>query len=733
MRVLLPGRAGGAIVWVAMAVTGVLFDASSPLAEGFNWTTYLDPNKPVDAVVHDGAVWLASTRGAVTVYDISDSSFTTVHRRPGRLASNNVLRIISDDSGKLWFGTAASGVSVLDPSTSQWDLLTRFEGLPSDNVLAIASWGDSIWIGTPDGFAVFSGGGLAGRCNVFVPPESRCPLESFWIQAIAPLGDGAYLGTAAGVSWFDGEEETPLGRPWLLGTVKDLVVFEGEPWVLTSLGVYSWDSSSSQWLEKNEGLSFVGSFRRLTMIDGTAYVAGQLGIYRRDESTWARVGSRFDAIAVAGFSEEGFWAAGPIGLYHLSGDEWIRIPAPGPPINDARSVAIGQGGEAWITGSYWSTRFDGEMWEPVSAGTTQDRLQGCDTHGLFVDSQNRIWWGHCCREGVPDSCMTDRLNRSDGSWRWRRFNASNIWRVAEGGGSIWLAGRYTGLYEVEQGDSEPKPIREGPGMPASDLLSSLAFEPGRGLWIGHRQQGVDLFRGAASGGASGWEHIDTGMGLVSNSVRKVLLKGNQLWVGTLNGVSVIDGATLTVIRNYTVGPGGIEDRITNVSGLAVDGVGDVWVTTSGGGVYLISDDGSIESFTERNSPLTDDRAKDVAYDPFNEVIWITTSAGINRISRLTSPAEEAGVSLYVYPNPFCPDGCDGEEGGALFIGGLPGAADGEVVDVTGRIMSRFFDARNGDPIWDGTDASGSPAGSGLYFVLVRTGSGSDRAAVALVR
>jgi hypothetical protein len=298
---------------------------------------------------------------------------------------------------------------------------------------------------------------------------------------------------------------------------------------------------------------------------------------------------------------------------------------------------------------------------------------------------------------------------------------------------MWLAGRYKGLYKLEEGAAAPENIGASPGRLSSNLLSSLAFEPGRGLWIGHRQEGVDLFEGAVTGRAWDWSHLGMDDGLLSDNVRKVLLKGGQLWVGTLNGVSVVDRASMNVIRNYTVGPGGIEDRIIDVSGMAVDGVGDVWVTTVGRGVYLIRTDGSVSSFNERNSPLTTDLAKDVAYDPFNDEIWIATLLGINRIARGTSQVAEPGVSFYVYPSPFCPDGCGDTEGGPLKIGGIPSGVDGEVVDVTGRVMARFFGAKNGDSIWNGTDTSGRPAGSGLYFVIVRVGSNANRVSVALVR
>jgi len=731
MSVFTSGKAGGAAA--ALVAACILIGAGSGLAEDFEWKTYLDPNNPVDVVVSAGEVWLASTTGAATVYDISDSSFTAIHRRPGRLASNSLIKVVSDADGMLWFGTSLSGVSVLDPETSQWDLLTRFEGLPSDNVLDMAVWGDSVWVGTPSGFAVFSDGELAGRCNESVPPESRCPLESFRIQVIAPLADGAYLGTDAGVSWFDGENETPLGRPWLLGAVKDLAALDGEPWVLTSSGVHRWDSVSSVWVDDDEGLPSPGAFRSLSVIEGELYAAGPSGVYKREATNWAIVGSGFNAMAVAGSSDEGLWAAGIIGLYGLSGGAWTRIPAPGPNVDDTRSVAVGREGEVWISGPFWVNRFDGENWELISASTTDYRLQQCDTHGLLVDSQNRIWFGHCCRRNLPDSCLVDRLTRVESPRGWRRFDAGNIWRVTEGGGAIWLAGRYEGLYRLQDGESEPVRIGASPGRLSSNLLSSLAFEPGGGLWIGHRQEGVDFYGGAVSGDPGDWDHIDESDGLVSNSVRKVMLKGGRLWVGTINGVSVVDRASMSVVRNYTVGPGGIEDRIIDVSGMAVDGLGDVWVTTVVGGVYVIGGDGSVRSFNERNSPLTDDRASDAAYDPFRDEIWITTTSGINRIARTSSSGQGAAAAFYVYPSPFCPEGCGDTGGDPLRIGGISGAVDGEIADLTGRIMARFFDARDGDAIWDGEDASGRPAGSGLYFVIARSASGAERVAFALVR
>ena len=90
-------------------------------------------------------------------------------------------------------------------------------------------------------------------------------------------------------------------------------------------------------------------------------------------------------------------------------------------------------------------------------------------------------------------------------------------------------------------------------------------------------------------------------------------------------------------------------------------------------------------------------------------------------------------ALYVYPNPYCPEGCDDSEGGSLRIGGVPGALDGEIVDLRGQLVARFFSAGSGDPIWNGTDSSGDPAGTGLYFVVASSGSQTYRAKFALVR
>lgn len=720
---------------VALCAILALWTATAAQAapRDFDWETYLNPNKPEEMDTFAGRLWIASATGGVTVFDTADSSFSTIHRRPGGLVSNSLSEVLSDGSGRIWFGSLTSGVSVLDVETQSWQLLTGFEGLPSDTVTVLARWGDSVWVGTPSGFAVFEGTDLVGRCNILLPPDIRCPLGSHMMFAIAPQSDGAYLGTPAGVYWFDGENSTQIGDQGTPGLIVDLAVVNGQLWALTGAAAHRWDPDASEWVV--DGLEDVLSKRALRVIDGELYAVSGVGIYKRSEGDWTRVGNKINAKAVAMTSSGDLWAAETGGIAFLEGDLWQVKTAPGPVFDDVNSVAVGVDGEIWFTGSARTASYDGRDWLTLSATTTSDRLQRCDVHGLLVDSSGRVWFGHCCKRSEPDSCLVDRLARSIGSWRWRRFEARNIWRVASGGGSIWLAGRFEGLYRIRDGEEEAENIGAAPdvGLLSSNNLSSLAFEEGRGLWIGHVQMGVDLFTGGDVNDDVNWKHIDETNGLLSNAVRKIVVKGGEVWVGTLSGVSVLNPATMTVVRNYTVGPGGLTDRITDVSGLAVDGFGAVWVSTSGSGVYLIRNDGTVESFNSRNSPLSHDVARDIAYDPFEETVWVATFGGLTRIKRAGSTIEGMSADLYVFPSPYCPEGCDNFDGGPLRIGGVPEQVDGEIVDLKGQLVTRFFSAGPGDAIWDGVDSSGRPAGSGLYFVVARYGAAKLRAKFALVR
>ena len=107
----------------ALGLTG----AAQAAAADFEWETFLNPNRPQDMTAYGGGLWMASASGGVTVFDIADSTFTTIHRRPGGLVSNNLVGVLSDGNGRLWFATSTSGVSVLDVETQSWELLTGFE------------------------------------------------------------------------------------------------------------------------------------------------------------------------------------------------------------------------------------------------------------------------------------------------------------------------------------------------------------------------------------------------------------------------------------------------------------------------------------------------------------------------------------------------------------------------------------------------------------------------------
>jgi hypothetical protein len=164
--------------------------------------------------------------------------------------------------------------------------------------------------------------------------------------------------------------------------------------------------------------------------------------------------------------------------------------------------------------------------------------------------------------------------------------------------------------------------------------------------------------------------------------------------------------------------------------LAVAPNGTVFVGTSAGLRMHRSGVAPVD-FTPENSPLANLEVRAIAAEP-SGAVWIATAGGINRFDPdFVPPPEPTLPSLRVklYPNPTWLTGA----GMVLRITGEASAYQGEVMDLTGRLVHRFSVAGNGSTIWDGRDLDGRQVRAGVYFLRVRGGGAETESRVVVLR
>jgi len=127
-----------------------------------------------------------------------------------------------------------------------------------------------------------------------------------------------------------------------------------------------------------------------------------------------------------------------------------------------------------------------------------------------------------------------------------------------------------------------------------------------------------------------WKQFTTENGLPNDHVFAVKSNGNDLWVGTEDGLALIDKRQAQVVKVWKE-EDGLPFRA--VTGIDVDpSTGDVWLGLFGGGLARLSG-GRFEHWHQLNSGLVNDVVYDVAVE--NESVWCATTAGASRFNTRT--------------------------------------------------------------------------------------------------
>lgn len=201
----------------------------------------------------------------------------------------------------------------------------------------------------------------------------------------------------------------------------------------------------------------------------------------------------------------------------------------------------------------------------------------------------------------------------------------------------------------------------------------------------------------------------------------------DVWVGTTAGIVIFECGgnafddECNGSRRIVVGEDGNPAYLfetERIEAIAVDGANRKWVGTSTG-AYLLSANGEDELlyFNQDNSPLLDNTIYDIACNQQTGEVFFATNKGIVSYQ---GDAVEGGFThkenFKVFPNPVRPD-----YDGPITIRGFSRDATVKITDISGKLVFET-QALGGQAIWDGRDYNGRRANTGVYLVFATTSS-----------
>lgn len=206
----------------------------------------------------------------------------------------------------------------------------------------------------------------------------------------------------------------------------------------------------------------------------------------------------------------------------------------------------------------------------------------------------------------------------------------------------------------------------------------------------------------------------------------------NLWLGTNQGVLVM----YSPYRLFTDGfiyaqeiliprddGSGYADPLLGtqvVTDIEVDGANRKWLGTSGGGVYLVSEDGleEIEHFTANNNPLLSDVISDICVDGETGEVFFGTDKGIISYKGEALQGSTSYNNVVVYPNPVRET-----YDGPVAIKGLLENTTVKIADMGGNLVFET-ESLGGQAIWDGTNFNGERVATGVYMIFLSSADGS---------
>ncbi len=760
----------------AIALVGAVLAAR---AHAGAWATYQRPVTFSDLLCEGDTLWCATGEAGLFLYRLSTDTFTPVSPAPDGLASRHLACLARAGDGRLWVGTRGAGASVLSADRTSWTLMNQFDGLPSDSVLTMTAEGDSLWIGTQRGVAVWDGHQISGTLPDGVNPS---PFPTDVVTGIVLRGDSVWVATTGGIRV---RRRSDLLAPWtpadsgLLVHSVDHLVSDGTSLIaLSRFATYRWSDAAAKWVL----FGGIGAVRSLAEDRGVILAGADLGLERWNGNGWSNVNPALVSsgaspmqgtvdptgrIYAAGRPQSSATTAGT-GLYRQPDGgvgAWGFAFPPGPPDNDCLNLDV-EGERLYVTTYGNGIGRLGESgwtnWFPSAVGDTSSAhfRRPIFDFGMLIDTRSFKWFGSWApidfeNNCAPDTGSVDVLDDGGGGTRIRHIPLGPT--KPEARRSFWQASSLDSAGGHWFGLTSPCP----------DVGSGL--EPaGLEYYAGGNQDSAYFGNFSTLSGTVTTPPGGNG-GLPSNAVLALVAdRQHRLWIGTKQGLCVADsvgipGRTVAVpLPIKQVADDAPRGQV--IRGLAA--YGDLlWVFDSGQVLLYdvtTGDAASSPGFLDLpfgGGPAANAvRPMDVGVDG---TLYLGTTAGVRayrnvggitvatdytsenspladdevrtiRVDRRTGVvwiATAGGVSRfdpgYVAPAPALPTLAAtiypnparlSSAALSIRLSGNATTYTGRVYDLSGRVVHRFEAHANGRVVWNGRDDTGHLVQPGVYFV-----------------
>lgn len=572
-----------------IAIAAVATVALSPVA--YFWRdvtrTYVDVSRRVNA-----ADKVEVSRTALTKLDAAGIALVRNRSR---------VRGVADFQGKLCAATAG-GLVVLDDDGHIEQAYTVLDGLPEDDLQAIAVYQGRLYLGTPhEGLVAFDG-------SRFTQFEFKQPVARR-VTTLVPTQSELLIGTFdGGLFEFDGQTFTrryQKSKAADFKSVTALLAKGSRVYIGTQdQGLFIWREDRFDRMTRAEGLPS-NRVTAIASVLGQLVVATDFGVVEiagdnqvkpfnsapNVTSLVEHEGRLYAGFLTAGIAELrkdqrtvplGTWSANPL----PAGTGPRSVSAP----HDVRLTNSREG--AWAATSGGIYRLAGASVKPFALQLTEDQLEHQHVTSLAFDWAGRLWIGYF--DGgvdVVNPSTVERFTHLEND-ALREVNFLRLDRERE----RMLVATSAGLV-VFDSRLLPKRLSERDGLIGDsvshiELASDVSF-PGSET---ASQQAVVISTGKGLTMLAGSipRSLSAFNGLASNYIYTSLSIRGRLYVGTLGGLTELD--RMRVTRTYTTSNSHLA---ANWITALVNADGTLYIGTNGGGVQALTPAGEWIDFKDQ--------------------------------------------------------------------------------------------------------------------------------------